>query len=252
MLNYEVSGAGSPVVLLHGGALDSRAWDGQFAPFAEHHTVIRYDLRGHGRSSTPTEPFAHCDDLRDLLDTLGIPRASLVGLSLGSRTSIDFALSYPDRVNRLVLASPGIGGMTFRDPFILDQLDRHAEARAAHDVDGALECVVRMWVDGPHRTPDRTDPAIRKFCHDLIADTVARHAGAGQRLMTDLDAINRVDELRAPILTLVGDLDSSDIHAVADLLGGHKEISAGVGHNLNLERPEEFNRRVLDFLSRPW
>jgi 3-oxoadipate enol-lactonase len=194
-LSYERRGDGGPVVLLHGGALNSQAWDGQVAPLAEHHTVIRYDLRGHGRSSTPIAPFAHCEDLRQLLDALDISRASLVGLSLGARTAIDFALSCPDRVDRLFLAGPGIGGMTFHDPFILDQLTKLAEAAAAGDVDRALECVVRMWVDGPYRTPDAIDPRIRKRARTVVLP--------------------------------------------------------GVGHNVNLERPEEFNRMVLEFLSRP-
>ena len=78
-LSYERLGVGSPLVLLHGGALNGQSWDDQVGPLAERHTVIRYDLRGHGRSSTPAEPFAHAEDLRQLLDALDIPRASLVG-----------------------------------------------------------------------------------------------------------------------------------------------------------------------------
>lgn len=252
-LSYEIRGEGSPVVLLHGGALDGRTWDGQVALLEKHHTVIRYDARGHGQSSTPTKPFAHYEDLQQLLACLGIPQASLVGLSMGSRTSIDFALAHPDLVDKLLLVAPGISGMTFRDPFILDQLKKLAEAGAAGDLAQAVECFLRMWVDGPRRAPEEIDQGIRELCHELITDTVTRHGAAGQSLMTELGAIDRTDELRARILVLVGDLDSSDIHGVVDLVDreaphARKLVIPGVAHMVNLERPQAFNRVLLRFL----
>jgi 3-oxoadipate enol-lactonase len=252
-LHYEIRGDGSPVVLLHGGALDSRMWTSQIAELSRHHLVISYDLRGHGRSSTPTEPFAHYEDLRMLLDGLDIPRASLVGLSLGSRTSIDFALSYPDMVDRLVLSGPGISGMTNRDPFILAQLEHLASAAATGDLDAALECVLRMWVDGPRRSPDEMPAEIRAFCLEMLSATVTNHGRSGIALMTELNAIERTAELRAPILLVVGSLDSPDIHDVVDLIAenareARRVVVSGAGHNVNMESPEEFNRLVLDFL----
>ncbi|MEO6082166.1 MAG: alpha/beta fold hydrolase [Umezawaea sp.] len=105
-LAYEVRGEGSPVVLLHGGLLTGDTWDAQVALLERDHTVVRYDARGHGRSSTPTGPFSHHEDLRQLLAGLDIPLASLVGLSQGARTSIDFAITFPDLVDRLVLVGP--------------------------------------------------------------------------------------------------------------------------------------------------
>lgn len=253
-LHYEIRGEGSPVVLLHGGGLDLRLWDDQVAAMERRHTVIRYDARGHGRSSTPTTRFAHYEDLRQLLAGLDIPRAGLVGLSLGARTSIDFTLTYPELVDKLVLVSPGISGMSTEDPFILDQLAKLAEASAAGDGAAVVECVVRMWVDGPHRTPEQVDREVRRRCRQMIIDTTTRHAAAGFSLTTELHAVDRVGELGAPTLVLVGDLDSSDIHTVADLVADNaadarKEVISGVGHNMNLERPETFTEAVVRFLS---
>jgi len=248
-LAYEVRGSGSPVVLLHGGFLSGAVWDAQVARFDQAHTVVRYDTRGHGRSSTPSGPFAHHEDLRELLDGLGIARASVVGLSLGARTAIDFGIAHPDRVDRLVLASPGISGMVFRDPFVLEHMGRIG---AAGSVEGAVECVLRTWVDGPHRAPEEVEPAVRESCRAVVLDNFARH----RRAMTpsvQFGAIERVAELVAPTLVVVGDLDSSDIHGVADLLeasaaDARKVVVGGAGHMVNLERPEEFDREVLAFL----
>ncbi|MEC3979976.1 alpha/beta fold hydrolase [Amycolatopsis sp. H20-H5] len=118
-LSYEIRGAGSPVILLHAGALNGGMWDHEMDWLSERNSVVRYDARGYGASSEPSGPFTMRHDLRELLDALDFPKATLVGLSMGSRTSIDFALTYPERVEALFLCSPGISGMTFRDPGIL-------------------------------------------------------------------------------------------------------------------------------------
>ena len=84
----EVAGAGRTVVLIHGFTLDTRMWDDQFLPLARHFHVVRYDLRGFGRSAVPTgAPYSHIDDLRALLERLGVVEVSLVGLSKGGRTT---------------------------------------------------------------------------------------------------------------------------------------------------------------------
>ena len=89
-LYYEIAGTGPAVVLLHPGNLDRRIWDEQFQLFAERYRVIRYDVRGHGKSAQPTRPYSDTEDLFQLLQLLQIKKASLVGLSLGGRISIDF------------------------------------------------------------------------------------------------------------------------------------------------------------------
>ena len=109
-LFFEAAGAGSPVILLHGGNLDRRMWDAEFAGLQSRHRVIRYDARGYGRSGPADTAFRAHDDLLALMDALGLSRATLVGLSLGGRIAIDFALAHPERVDRLVLAAPGISG----------------------------------------------------------------------------------------------------------------------------------------------
>ncbi|PSL53524.1 pimeloyl-ACP methyl ester carboxylesterase [Saccharothrix carnea] len=248
-LSYDRRGEGPPVVLLHGGGLGGVTWDRQFALLAQDHTVIRYDARGHGGSSPVTGPFAHHEDLKDLLDGLGLDRVTLVGLSLGARTAIDFALLHPDRVVDLVLVGPGVSGMKTEDPFIVDQV---ARLRAATAVDEVAECLLRMWVDGPHRSPDEVDPAVRELCRGLTAHAVSRGAFTVQP--DELHAVDRLRELRARTLVVVGDLDSSDIHGVADLVREsaprvEEVVVEDAGHLVNLDRPDEFDRALLRFLS---
>jgi len=94
-LYYEVMGFGQPLILIHGYTLDTRMWDDQIAAFAQNYQVIRYLLRGFGKSGLPTgESYAHLQDLKALLEHLGIDQAHILGLSLGGAIAIDFAITY--------------------------------------------------------------------------------------------------------------------------------------------------------------
>lgn len=104
-LYYELQGEGQPVILLHAGGMDSRMWDAQFNYLSQRFRVVRYDLRGFGRSSKPEQPFHPVDDLYQLMQYLGIKRASLIGLSMGSGVALNFALEHPEMVEKLVVAS---------------------------------------------------------------------------------------------------------------------------------------------------
>ena len=108
-LRYDVSGSGPALVLLHGSVLSRAIWRGlgYLAPLTAEHTVIRVDLRGHGRSGTPHETSAYTQevfvaDLLAVLDAEGVGRASLMGYSLGARVALSATLAHPGRVHRLV------------------------------------------------------------------------------------------------------------------------------------------------------
>src|SRR5512143_1577881 len=88
-LNYEIAGEGRPLILIHGGLVNSGLWDDQFEVFAEQYRTLRYDVRGFGRSKSPAAYYSNHGDLRDLLDYLGIRRAYVLGLSMGGAIAID-------------------------------------------------------------------------------------------------------------------------------------------------------------------
>lgn len=104
-LYFDVRGSGPPVVLLHAGDLDLTMWDPQVGPLTQSFRVIRYDARGHGRSTARRGPYSTVKDLRVLLDHLGVERAHLVGISMGAGVALDFAVTYPARVSKLALVS---------------------------------------------------------------------------------------------------------------------------------------------------
>ncbi|WP_405741713.1 alpha/beta hydrolase [Streptomyces sp. NBC_01525] len=254
-LFYEAAGTGPAVVLLHGALLDQRMWDEQFTWLVNSGLrAIRYDLRGHGLSSTATGDFAHHDDLRALLDALAVDRAVLVGLSHGSRVALDAALAHPERVTALALASPGISGRPFTDPFLLDHLREQSAAIGEPDgVERYVEHFLRGWVDGPHRAPEAVHPGLRERLRAAAEANVEVHAeGTGMPL--EIGTAERLAELRVPTLVLDGDLDSRDIsanaHAITLAVPGARRVRIpGAGHMVNLENVGQFDHALHDFLS---
>lgn len=256
-LFYEAAGTGPAVVLLHGGMLDQRMWDEQFAWLVGSGLrAIRYDARGHGLSSTVSGDYANHDDLCALLDALAVPRAVLVGLSHGARVALDAALAHPGRVTALALASPGISGRAFTDPFLLEHIGE--QVAAIGEPDGAeryVEHFLRMWVDGPHREPAAVAPAMRERLRASAEANIEVHAdGLGAGMPLEVGAADRLSEIRVPTVVLDGDLDSSDIsanaHAIAvSVPGAHRVRIPGAAHMVNLENTALFDRELHAFLS---
>jgi len=252
-LYYEVAGKGEPtVILLHGGMLDHTMWDEQFELLAETHRVVRYDASAHGRSALPPEAYWDHADLRGLMDYLEIPRAVLVGLSMGGRVAIDMALEEPDRVQAVVAVSSGLGGYRFVSDYHIANRNTMIAAWKSGDFDGVVEAFQRDWTDGPARNPEDVDPKVREMVRAMARNTV-ESVMEGRSLQTP--AIERLDELDVPMLVVVGELDMPGIHEIADLLvesnpNANRVVVQDAAHMVNLEQPEEFNRLLLGYLAR--
>lgn len=253
-LYYETMGTGYPLVLVHAGIADSRIWDDQFADFAEHYRVIRYDIRGFGKSVMPPGPSSTSGDLHGLLQALGITRAHVVGLSIGGGIAIDFTLQYPAMVSALVLAASGLGGT--QPSAEMQRADADVDAALERDgIDAAVEAENRLWVDGPKRTPTQVDPTVRARVSEMNGALYRLPEVDAPRERLDPPAVGRLGEIHVPTLVIVGDGDVPDVIETADMLeqgiaGARKVVFPAVAHMVNMERPEEFNRVVRAFLDR--
>ena len=137
-LYYETDGEGSDLVFVHAGCADHRMWDEQFSIFAPHYRVLRYDMRGYGRSSLKPASFSNRTDLNHLLEILDIQHAHFVGCSMGSLAVTDFAVEHPEKVKSLVLVSPALSGYQYEGPPPQPVLEM-IEARKAGKLDHAAE-----------------------------------------------------------------------------------------------------------------
>ncbi|MEX2282456.1 MAG: alpha/beta fold hydrolase [Gemmatimonadota bacterium] len=250
-LYYEEQGNGRPVVLIHGAMLDRTMWDDQVPELAKGYRVIRYDARGFGRSARSNTPFKAHEDLKGLLDHLSVDRADLIGLSLGGRIAIDFALTYPTRVRSLVLAAAGVSGVP-GDQTPGAWLTDMMTAIRARDTIAASDA----WLRSEAMTPAMERADLRDRLRTITyANSGIFAMGSNPEQIMVPPARDRLRELRVPVLVLIGTRDAASLRGMSDMLaarvtGARRVWIEGAGHLLNLERPQEFNRAMLDFLNR--
>jgi 3-oxoadipate enol-lactonase len=253
---YEVAGSGPPIVLVHAGVADRRMWDPQWAAFQAGHRVVRYDARGYGESLPPVGAWSQHGDLLALMDELGFERAHLVGASMGAGIICEAALARPEAVASLVVAAPG--GALLGQPSDELQAVWRAEIAALDggDIDAAVEVNLRAWVDGPSRPPEAVDPALRAFVATMQRDAFELPEWDPEDAPeTELapPAEARFAEIDCWTLVIVGEADQPGsveaAHHLATRVPAARLVSwPDVAHMVNLERPLEFERLVLDFV----
>jgi pimeloyl-ACP methyl ester carboxylesterase len=248
-LYFEETGAGVPVVFLHGFGLDLRMWDEQVDALAGRRRVIRYDLRGFGRSTPGTQPYRHADDLRAVLDHLVIDRAFLIGLSLGGGAIVNAAVMYPERVLGLVAVDPSLGGFTWSTAQMSAM--KNIQARAG---DAGIEAARARWLSLPIFRTLASNPAADARFRAIVGDYSGWHwQNTDRGLPLTPPAIDRLQEIAAPTLVLVGERDTQDFQQIATTLergipNARKIILPGVGHMANMEAPDVFNAAIIAFL----
>ncbi len=252
-LYYESAGSGDAVVLVHGNAGDCRHWDAQFGALAIGYRVIRYDVRGFGDSSLPEEdrPYSDHEDLAELLDHLGIKAAHVVGFSMGSAIAVDFSLAYPDRTRSLVPVGPWVFG--YSSPAEQSMFADFARVSVAME-DGGAEAAADAWISAPFLSAAIIDPAAGERLRQIVSDHsfwAFSHCSPQRPLQPS--AAGRTSEIQSPTLILAGEHDIPACLEVAALLhesvpGSRKVIMKETGHLLQIEKPDEFNQHLVEFI----
>jgi pimeloyl-ACP methyl ester carboxylesterase len=255
-LYYESSGDGLPVVFCHEFASDYRGWDPQVRAFSRLYRCITYSHRGFPPSSVPTHPEAYTqdlliEDLRGLLDNLGLGQAYLVGFSMGGSVVLNFALRYPELCRAIVVVGAG-AGTTNRERF-----ERDVQQIADLLRTQGIRAFADMYAVGPSRVAfKRKDPHGWQVFHDMLAE----HDPEGQALTvlgvqgkrpTLYSLEDQLPSLKVPTLIVIGDEDEACVDPAVFLR--RKIPTSGLlvvpqtGHAVNLEEPTLFNQAVLDF-----
>lgn len=255
---YETAGQGDALLLVHAGFVDSRMWDAQFAFFARCYQVIRFDMRGYGRSDSAHWPVVRRNEIYSLMKHLSIPKAVLVGCSMGGAMVLDFALEHPDMAKALVLVSTAPGGFELQGeppPGLLEMIF----ALQQNDLQRASDLQIQLWVDGMFRKPEQVDPQVRQRAAEMNRIPVANQTYLKVEMQPlqplDPPAANRLKEVQVPTLVIAGALDHPEILRAADYLGqeipsAKKLILQSSAHLPNMDQPDAFNQAGFDFLQR--
>jgi pimeloyl-ACP methyl ester carboxylesterase len=252
---YETAGAGQPLIMIHAGVADSRQWDAAFTYFAQRMRVVRYDLRGYGKSMPVDGEFSHMGDLLALLAHLEVRQPLvLMGCSMGGGLAMDVALMYPSRVRALIMVDAGPSGLELD----IETPATFAEAEQAYkagDLDRVAELETQIWFDGMNRAPSQVNQAMRALAYAMNRHALSLDAqGLGKCLPdTPTSAAERLAELDIPVLVIVGAHDTPYMLAAAEHMAQHirsarKVIIEDAAHLPNMDHPDQFNRIVTAFL----
>jgi pimeloyl-ACP methyl ester carboxylesterase len=241
---YETTGDGSPLVLIHANPFDHDLWLYQTAHFSTWFRVIGVDIRGYGRSSKVVAPFTlkdMCDDVIGVMDALAIPRAILMGCSVGSGTAILLGLDHPDRFDALVLVGGNSGAS--------DRYRKRAEGYRNNLADYHIEHL-RQLVSPAFAQSPLGSHLLNMFVERgprLSGDAIAQVFMAGN----STDTTPRLPEMRVPTLVINGELDHSlpaGARTASLIPGAVHKVLPGTGHACCIEDPANFDALVLAFL----
>jgi pimeloyl-ACP methyl ester carboxylesterase len=249
-INYESTGQGRAIVWIHGWAQDLTTWDDQVAAFSPKYRVIRYDVRGFGESGGHADLSADPDDLRVLLDTLGIRSAYVVGLSRGATVALRFAVAFPDRVAALVLyGAPPPDGFQPRPPGprIVEVFAQIARTHGLDSLGKVVYASPLVW-----KRPDQPgqEAQFQKFWARYRGrDLLDPRPESGRTPPARVDQLNQI---RIPTLVIHGDHEMPLFQMVADTLvrripNARKVVIKDGGHGAHMYQPALFNKALADF-----
>ena len=252
-LFYSVKGEGEPLVLTHGGPFsDHRIWDYQIESLARKYKVFSFDKRGHGKSDIPIDTFSHLEDLKSLVDALELRKITLIGSSAGGALALDFALQYPEMVKALVLVCPALNGYPYPSNFISEMVNLYITGQS----EGPEAAIQKYILDSNNEyffpSPKRADA--RGKVIEIVKEST-NYIRWNPMWETELkpSAYERLGEIQIPVLIIAADKDSEIILTIGEYIHDKIVHSKTVmmndcGHFPNVEKPEEFNQIVLDFL----
>ena len=259
-LFYEEAGQGTPLVFVHEFAGEARSWHLQVRFFARRYRTIAYNARGYPPSDVPEDPKAYSqdqavDDIRGLLDALGIRKAHICGLSMGGYATLHFGLRYPERALSLVVAGAGYGSV----PGDRERFRRDVEETARRFERDGMRAVAEFYTMGPTRVQftDKDPAGWREFYDMFCAQSARGHAFTMRGVQMARPSVYELEagmeRMTVPTLIVTGDEDEPCLEPA--LFMKRRIRSSGLvvipkaGHTVNLEDPEAFNRAVLDFLT---
>jgi pimeloyl-ACP methyl ester carboxylesterase len=259
-LHYESTGAGTPIVFVHEFAGDARSWEPQVRALSRRYRCITYNARGYPPSDVPKSPAKysqdiHVEDILGVMDALDIPKAHIVGCSMGAYAAVHFALRFPKRALSSTVVGAGFGS----DPDKREQFLRDTEAQARRFDELGMEQASRDYSVGPSRVQylNRDPRGFAEFAQQFASHSALGSAntlrGVQARRPSIYDLKAGLAKCKVPMLVVTGDEDDNclepGIFIKRTCMSSTLLVVPATGHAVNLEEPDFFNRALLDFLT---
>jgi pimeloyl-ACP methyl ester carboxylesterase len=253
---YERTGKGEPILFVHAGLQDHTMWEEQVKTLSAQYDVITPDMPFHGQTTGTDTTILAAEVIKILLDSLHIQKTSIAGLSMGSSIAQDFVIAYPERVHKAIFIASGIYG--YFQKYGMDSVssawdDRMTPALEQKDTVRAAKEFTKTWAEGIYRNDSLQAPVSKYVYKTTLANLYLHKMQGWPRLQHHPMALDGLPAIRVPVLVIDGDKDLPIIGACSQYLeknipGARRVVMKDVAHMLNLEKPEAFNKLVMDFL----
>lgn len=246
---YEVHGEGPVLVFIHGLGACHKMWQPQIEPFSRQFKLIVYDVRGHGDSTGSDEKYTielFASDLKALLDELGVAKAHICGLSMGGLIAQQFAIDYPASVDKLVLAGtfchiPVWGRILLSSAQALNRIVL---------IFISMETNAKIGAKGLFKKKEQAE--LRDFFINEVSAISKKEYFKVIAATYAFDSLKRLHEIEAPTLILNAEGEKQERKQAEimhrEIKDSRKELIRDAFHATNLEKPEEFNQLVMEFL----
>ena len=216
-IHYKTIGKGQELFFLHGGFLDLSMWDSQVEEFQEERKIIRFSDLGHGKTKA-SKPIYGYRIIEKLSKSTELEPAILVGLSWGAMLSVDFTLHNPNKVDKLILVSPGLSGWNyFKDSLAAKNNALRQIANKNNRIEDAAKLFHHNWVIGTKRSASDLEEDFYTKSLAMINSNMKAHWKKEWSKLDTIPAITRLEEIKVPCYIIIGDQDALDIQLIANL-----------------------------------
>ncbi len=231
-------------------------WNEQVEFLKKDYHVLTLDFPWHGRTTGRDTNIYIKDIIKIVLDSFKIKDVFLAGLSMGSVSAQDFAIAYPDRVKKLILLAPGVNGLENIKPLDSLSITWYPKMMAAleeKDTVGAAQVFTKAWAEGPFRNEQLKSPASVHVYNTTLWNMKHHKLEGWPRLVDQPKGVERISEIRKPVLIVHGDKDLPYINVASlylekNIPSAKRILLKDVAHMFNLEKPQEVNSMILEFL----
>jgi len=242
-------GNGEPLFFLHSSLLTSTMWDNQIDYFSKKNLTIAFDFCGHGKSELPKGLYSDYDDLKAIIDKMKLSKITLIGCSYGGSVALDFTLKYPENVSKLILISPAVNGYNYPLRLTIESIKNFKNVKK-HGIEKSAELFIKnkYW---SYFVPEKNKETFKNI---FIENKNFYNGNYSKKYILKPVAIKRLSEVNKDVLLIIGDNDAAFNKDVSKIL--KEKITnikfceiKGCGHLPNIEKSEEVNKIIDEYLS---
>ena len=258
-INYELSGEGTCLILIHGFGDNLSMWYNQIPVFSKQFQALIYDVRGHGKTETPEYEFSmelFADDLHDLLETLDIKKACVLGYSMGGRIGLQFTLKYPEITAGLIFANSGVMGpdMQPTEEQMTEMMEHRKQMMDLLEA-GKIEIIADVMAERSLSPgfKEKEPTVFQRYKEVKLQNNPKHYFKIWQAMVAAMSDPPDLTQLKCPVLVIAGEHDGFMADMARSMEKAISDAAVKIlptGHAAAIEAPEEFNQTVLDFMSR--